>query len=105
MDAVADGLAQAVPGDGAAVGELAEVDAAEDARLERQERLLAARVRALDVAGRRRGLGGVDAVDEDDAGIAARPRAGDQKIEDPPRVEPLHFLAGARVLERVCAAG
>ncbi len=92
-----DRPAQPVPVEIAAGHELAEIDAAERARFERQERLLAARVGGLDRAEPGRGLLGVDAIDEHHPRIADRPGGVRDRVEHAARVELAVDRAGARV--------
>ena len=85
--------------------ELGQVDRAEVARLVRQQRLLTARVRRLDLAELRRRVVAVDAVDEDDAGVAGRPRHLDDEVVDLASVELARDLLGSRVDQVVGGAG
>ena len=72
--AVAHAGAERVPVDSAGPLEAAEVHGAERAGLERQERLLAARVHRLEVPEVRRRVGRLDAIEEHEPGLPARPR-------------------------------
>jgi hypothetical protein len=80
------------------------VDRAQVARLVREQRLLAARVRRLDLAQQRRGVIAVHAVDEDDAGVARGPRHLDDQIVDLSRVELAHRRPVTRVAQGVGVA-
>ena len=64
-----------------------DVDAPERARLEREQRLLAAGVCRLDWAEGGGGLELVDPVDEHHARIADRPRGVGDRVEDTTRIE------------------
>jgi len=83
----------------------AEVDGAQVAALVGQQGLLAARVGALDLAQLRRGVVRIDAVDEDDAGVAVLPGQRDHAVENLAGLQGAHHVAGARVDQRVVLVG
>src|SRR5450759_3479702 len=83
----------------------AEIDGAQVAALVGQQRLLAAGVGALDLAELRRGVVGVDAVDEDDAGVAVLPGERDHGLEHGAGAQGAYHVAGARVDQRVLLVG
>src|SRR5450759_229966 len=83
----------------------AEVDGAQVAALVGQQGLLAAGVGALDLAELRRGVVRIDAVDEDDAGVAVLPGERDHGLEHLAGAQAAYHLAGARVDQRVVLVG
>ena len=83
--------------------EAGEIDRAEVARLVRKQRLLAARVRRLDLAERRGRVVPVHPVDEDDARVTGRPRHLDDELVDLARIELTVDLPRPRVHEVVRA--
>ncbi len=91
-----DDAPQAAVVDVAVVAHAGQVDRAQVARLVGQQRLLAAGVGAFDRAELGRGVVLVDAVDEDDAGVAVLPGQRDHRVEDLAGLERAHRLAGAR---------
>ena len=85
--------------------ELGEVDGAQVAGLQRQQRLLAAGVGGLDLPQRGGGVVRVDAVEKDDAGVPGLPGLGDQRLVDLGGVEPAGDLPVARVHQVVVLPG
>ena len=82
-----DDAPQAAVVEVAVVAHAGQVDGAQVARLVGQQGLLAAGVGALDRAQLGRGVVLVDAVDEDDAGVAVLPGQRDDEVEDLARLE------------------
>ena len=85
-DALGDDLGEALPVEASVVAvgphEAGEVERAEVAGLVGEERLFAAGVGGLDRAEVGGWVVAVDAVDEDDAGVAVLPGVGDEHVED-----------------------
>ena len=77
--------------------ETGKVDGAEVAGFVGQQRLFPAGVRALDFSLIRCGVVAVDAVEEDDARIAALPCLVHQQLKNVPGLEASLFLAACRV--------
>ena len=78
-----------------------QVDGAQVAGFHGQQGLFSARVGALDLSDGRRGVVAVEAVEEDDAGVAVLPGLLDQRVVYLPGLDAFDGLAGARVDEFV----
>ena len=77
--------------------EAAEVERAEVAGLVWKQRLLSARIGRLDLPEVWRRVVAIDAVDEDDTGVAIPPGVGDNQVKDVPRPPAGGHFAAARV--------
>ena len=95
---------QLVPIDLAVLQHEGQVDGTEVATLVRKERLFTAGIGRLDRPDVRRRIVAVEAVEEDDAGLAVLPRQLDDQVEHLAGVVPGHLDPVARVTHRVVAS-